>query len=1495
MQGSLQWEKFQLAYLLVALSSTAVPRVTGTAQRIELDCTKIYEAQRIGVLEEDWNRSPDLINIINQQFVTFEPFGCKGRIVSVKPPNSSLKLIGSEGTIKGTYNFKDGKLSVGDVLIFDVGDNLAPVNNGIETIVTPGQGLKPMPDANVGVIPLPPLFSNRSVKIELMVQVGYNCTAWTNDTFCYPPQIGSNVGVTISNRTCTRVVDTFNNTVQVQTTPCNASFEWKSWSDWSKCEPINATESLYGNGTKYRENEDCEDGNGERVDDYWCGGSETIYHLRSCYVFNESEYKYSDYTWSEMSECQIYRPELQGVTETNEQCGNGFQYSNQTYCTMGEYQEYPPQNQSLCPPSGYFMKFCYKPCKEMRSFYSKAISNDQFEIYKPNTVEDWEVRNFTEKFFKEEEKSSLWVLMKFHPYDPENLRFSGKELKASGIVSKEIELQIFFSRFIHLRSFQIEFSEIEKLTYIDATTYVSTDLVTWRNITQKERKVIAHRIESLRMMNAVLEVHQTIIGLKMTLESNATTPRLKATLNELSYNELGDWTEWGSWGDCSGNCRLKNSTYERTRTCSQRDHPKYCVGKFVEKDTCKCKEDFQWKHVNTTFGPCNATKDECGPGWRYKTPNVCQYIIDGSSHPEELCGDKPVIAQNCFEVCSGHCNQAMAMGMKSPINYANSNSVTQQLENYKEDIFVSMSDICLANLKTSLKMEALIKVGYFQLMDNCSDTNYHRIANATFIIPDPFLLIPYCSAPKWTWVDEPCSVTCGNGSFIRYPRCKNTDETVEYPEHYCLFEENLVNMTLNCTNNVSCYELTQWTNFSSCGGECGINGTQNQTRECLRDGEPIANHAECITLGNMTTDIVFFNSSWCYNLDEPCTRWGAWSNWTHNSEKCGNYTETSERECFTDKGATSATSKIHLENLPSEDIWVVSSTIDPCKDIEDQSSEGSGHPIILDEGIFAGSPLFSENGISRSRMIYTNTSCYKWDVWKPYGACSVTCGKGIKKLKRDCLDTNGEKVDIKHCDGLDPQLKENSTEACDLGFSCGDPVTKWSEWSLCSRSCNGGQLTRTRECMSKDIDVCKSFALIDQKPCNPQRCKVDGRWSDWSNYTECSVSCGNGNQFRNRTCFPPQHGGLECTGVDVEVKNCLTAKVCPVVLMKAMNCTKACETIGENLVCGSEFFKGFTPMEMAAKTGLYCTNFTDFDEERPHPSYDRLTQICKGFKNIGSYDCSMEPKENEERICGCVGKDEVTMGPWSQWGECSTTCGPGVQKRSRNQVSTVDISETESFTHTKPCNDRNCPMDGNWGQWSGFGRCSVSCGKGEKVRMRECNDPTPMFDGRDCSGQNTDSMPCGFPEICPVNGGWSDWIPYSNCSQPCQQKNSTEKIYRSFIRRCDSPLPEFGGEPCEGSIHLYEPCENLTECTSVNVDVNVKVTDRLYTDEYEDLQSDASLDIQNQIQEFVNTLYNDRLAKDKQYVKVVMHSLTNGTGVEGVNLFDVKEKKPIKP
>ena len=54
--------------------------------------------------------------------------------------------------------------------------------------------------------------------------------------------------------------------------------------------------------------------------------------------------------------------------------------------------------------------------------------------------------------------------------------------------------------------------------------------------------------------------------------------------------------------------------------------------------------------------------------------------------------------------------------------------------------------------------------------------------------------------------------------------------------------------------------------------------------------------------------------------------------------------------------------------------------------------------------------------------------------------------------------------------------------------------------------------------------------------------------------------------------------------------------------------------------------------------------------------------------------------------------------------------------------------------------------DGGWGAWSAWGECSVTCGGGEEVRRRECDNPAPQGGGEHCQGEKEERRECGEGE-----------------------------------------------------------------------------------------------------------------------------------------------------
>ncbi|XP_076085929.1 thrombospondin-2-like [Mytilus galloprovincialis] len=114
------------------------------------------------------------------------------------------------------------------------------------------------------------------------------------------------------------------------------------------------------------------------------------------------------------------------------------------------------------------------------------------------------------------------------------------------------------------------------------------------------------------------------------------------------------------------------------------------------------------------------------------------------------------------------------------------------------------------------------------------------------------------------------------------------------------------------------------------------------------------------------------------------------------------------------------------------------------------------------------------------------------------------------------------------------------------------------------------------------------------------------------------------------------------------------------------------------------------------------------------------------------------------------------------------------------------------------------PVNGGWSSWSAFKECSVTCGGGKQSQYRSCNNPATAKGGTDCVGDGVNSVSCN-EHPCPVNGKFSDWGQWSSCIV-----NSGCQGYRERKRSCNTPAPQHGGIHCTGSVEDQEACNNCT-------------------------------------------------------------------------------------
>ena len=57
-------------------------------------------------------------------------------------------------------------------------------------------------------------------------------------------------------------------------------------------------------------------------------------------------------------------------------------------------------------------------------------------------------------------------------------------------------------------------------------------------------------------------------------------------------------------------------------------------------------------------------------------------------------------------------------------------------------------------------------------------------------------------------------------------------------------------------------------------------------------------------------------------------------------------------------------------------------------------------------------------------------------------------------------------------------------------------------------------------------------------------------------------------------------------------------------------------------------------------------------------------------------------------------------------------------------------------------------VDGGWDTWSEFSECSTTCGTGVQISTRTCTNPSPEHNGRDCEGEASSVKSCDNKDAC---------------------------------------------------------------------------------------------------------------------------------------------------
>eukprot|EP00057_Strongylocentrotus_purpuratus_P007832 XP_011662306.1 PREDICTED: semaphorin-5A isoform X1 [Strongylocentrotus purpuratus] len=299
---------------------------------------------------------------------------------------------------------------------------------------------------------------------------------------------------------------------------------------------------------------------------------------------------------------------------------------------------------------------------------------------------------------------------------------------------------------------------------------------------------------------------------------------------------------------------------------------------------------------------------------------------------------------------------------------------------------------------------------------------------------------------------------------------------------------------------------------------------------------------------------------------------------------------------------------------------------------------------------------------------------------------------------------------------------------------------------------------------------------------------VDGKFGQWSNWTQCSDPLGvEACMCRYRDCDSPQPacGGTTCIGEYQQVINCTgrpSGHSGPGTALEnyrpeyhgtkspisfwgewslwtecSAPCNGGIQSRVRDCVNGQACVGDSTQTRECNKEA--CSEIrrpTDWTPWLVHNVSEdgllmqRFKYICRA--QVPERDMvSVGRMKGQFKFCPfsstnkrCWGDSESFGGwtMWSPWLPCSSSCGQGVQVRHR-----------ACFPDNADCNGQYyekrdcltfvpCPVNGGWGCWGEWGECSASCGKGIKQRYRECTSPLPLNEGQDCVGRNVEEAPC---------------------------------------------------------------------------------------------------------------------------------------------------------
>lgn len=650
-------------------------------------------------------------------------------------------------------------------------------------------------------------------------------------------------------------------------------------------------------------------------------------------------------------------------------------------------------------------------------------------------------------------------------------------------------------------------------------------------------------------------------------------------------------------------------------------------------------------------------------------------------------------------------------------------------------------------------------------------------------------------------------------------------------------------------------QLSEWSEWSKCSLSCG-GGQKERRREVQR--EPAKGGKACDNSLSVTAPC---NTQLCQPAVCLDCQWGAWSDWGDCS-RCGGQRfrhraimkmpNECGKVCHPRSAREVSACSSHCETT-KYCAWSSWTSTSSC-------NTGCGASAVVRNRVMAlvdapGSEFFFK-GLATSSCSATqlnvsacppspecqpkcqprNCEFGSWSEWNQ-PSCVGLCERHrtVLAMNNECgTPCMGALQETKHCEA-DCQIAQN----CKLSM--------WSSWSGCEEAGQAGndvaalQKFRERQVLSKPKNggVPCEGSLRETTTCKESSEDTDCLLSKWSSWGVCSHSCGRGWKMRSRqVMIPAQGNGQQCTGPLQEIGGCGTDPLDMTKPDKACGSSHDCEfeswTEWSGLDGDNQRFRTRKVAVPASGGGTPCDgplHETETGHEEKvdcqmssWTSWSVCDRTCGGGQSQRQRQVERFPKNNgatcpqellQTRGCtlqACDSKD-AEISDWTDWSQCSTTCGPANQARKRQVLAlrgeggegiTADLAQTRPCADNLPCEKYDC----EWHDWSDWSDCTCTCGGGQRTRDRSVRR-MPSHGGEPCQAKDKEEIePCNMQKCHEDNcidgefGAWSNW---GMCSASCGGGVSFR--HRAIVQDAN----ECGKEPA-GKARQTRFCNTDVDC-----------------------------------------------------------------------------------